>query len=71
MADVISLLPIDVGFDLKLQAQPVVLPREPRLRVKYIDSRGFTRDDEMSYAQTRFVLRRSGYVLSRGKRKSQ
>lgn len=67
----ISLLPLDVGFDLKMQQMEIELPRETWLRIKYIDSAGFKRDDEVSYAQARHILRRAGYRLSDRRKKKE
>jgi len=59
-----SLCPEDIGENLKETKKPILLPRT-NVRVKYKTTYGKIRCDEMSYAQTRFVLRRCGYVLAR------
>lgn len=59
----LSLLPLDVGFDLKLTPTPVVLTHA-ELAVKYLDAAGRPAVASGPRAQVVVALEAAGYVIA-------
>ena len=60
----LSLLPIDVGFDVRLQSMVVVMPEGDHLMVDYMSRRNVARRVEGDRALVIHALQAAGYKVA-------